>query len=764
MESHWLMKKSHVFDNEQSSHLVSMASRLFGKWKEKPPPSPGWLVATLGSKSTAKKVNRKAILDVDVPKACGTIMHPEAPMALRLQGNLLYGVSRVYNQQCGYALMDAQTMRDRMRTMLKEIRSTGLDPNAGKAKRDQLIIPDDPSFIPSLMLPGLNVDLSVLEHSLELGSPRKSSLLSSQIMLSSNANINATPSSINLPLNVSSSSVIGGINMGSIGIGSELSSVTKKDKHIELPAGYEPEHGLLEPQGFEFDEEGNIVELPVRQTPQGRGVGVSGGSEFGGNGGVRAQAGEELEGYQGQFDDDNMIIDDIMHMENNDEAHAGFDAEDSFPHRVGTILDDPDYAPVIEAESEAHETQRPTRKRTVKALGFDDPPELRNSDLAQWNSEYAQNMAAAAKLKHNNRLITLAKKNAAAWVMGVRIGPGIDVGLGGFEYEHPLDMFSGERILAALTGKKIRGGRRKRGRGEVEDVDGDVDADDEERRVRMREDQDDEIGRGDGMDLDDGYIGGFDHQEDIELARDAPAPLYEDGSSHMPWDLTASIQRSQQGSSVRSRAPFLPSIGGYSSQFGTGPHSITSGGPDGVFGRRTGRMTSASPLAGRGNNMPMVGHNDDDDEGDFDLSNLDDDGHSVAHSSRRDGRGNNNNHNESFEIYGPAAWVDTQTAAESQWLAQALDQQSINFLDFVRARIHERDDQDPAAATTTAPAGEVSFSALLPPAENSRIVATQGLLHTLTLATKGVLRVRQEDSVRYEDGREEFGEIFMGLV
>lgn len=47
------------------------------------------LVATLGSKSTASKVNRKAILDVDVAKACGMIVRPEAPMALRLQGNLL---------------------------------------------------------------------------------------------------------------------------------------------------------------------------------------------------------------------------------------------------------------------------------------------------------------------------------------------------------------------------------------------------------------------------------------------------------------------------------------------------------------------------------------------------------------------------------------------------------------------------------------------------------------------------------------------------
>jgi meiotic recombination protein REC8 len=37
-----------------------------------------------------KRINRKQILDVDVSKACQTIVDPVAPMALRLQGNLLY--------------------------------------------------------------------------------------------------------------------------------------------------------------------------------------------------------------------------------------------------------------------------------------------------------------------------------------------------------------------------------------------------------------------------------------------------------------------------------------------------------------------------------------------------------------------------------------------------------------------------------------------------------------------------------------------------
>lgn len=47
------------------------------------------LVATLGSKSTLKNVSRKAILEVDVVKTCGTIIEPAAPMALRLSSNLL---------------------------------------------------------------------------------------------------------------------------------------------------------------------------------------------------------------------------------------------------------------------------------------------------------------------------------------------------------------------------------------------------------------------------------------------------------------------------------------------------------------------------------------------------------------------------------------------------------------------------------------------------------------------------------------------------
>jgi meiotic recombination protein REC8, fungi type len=47
------------------------------------------LVATLGQGSVLKKVGRKAIIDVNVAKACEVIMTPDAPLALRLQSALL---------------------------------------------------------------------------------------------------------------------------------------------------------------------------------------------------------------------------------------------------------------------------------------------------------------------------------------------------------------------------------------------------------------------------------------------------------------------------------------------------------------------------------------------------------------------------------------------------------------------------------------------------------------------------------------------------
>lgn len=196
------------------------------------------------------------------------------------------------------------------------------------------------------------------------------------------------------------------------------------------------------------------------------------------------------------------------------------------------------------------------------------------------------------------------------------------------------------------------------------------------------------------------------------------------------------------------------------------------------------RMTSASPLADRGRIGQGMGNISIADDEEFDVrdnldSNVDLDNSVVGHDDITAIR---SHHHDSFELYGPAAAVDTQTAAESQWLAATLDQESANFLDFVKNKIgeageenmntptaagteggHHDDDNDDCAAIPTAFV-EISFSTLLPSAANSRIVATQALLHTLTLATKGALHVRQEKCIRHENGHEEFGAIFIRLA
>ncbi|PGH07450.1 hypothetical protein GX51_01751 [Blastomyces parvus] len=727
-----------------------------------------WLVATLGSKSTARKVNRRAILDVDVPKACETIIRPEAPMALRLQGNLLYGVSRVYNQQCGYALMDAQAMRDKMQVMFREIRSTGLDPDAGKAKPSQLVLPDDPTFIPDLMLPGLNVDLSALDISSDIGSPRKSSLLSSVLAPSSKS---SQFSDGQLHLNISSSD-IGGHGAGVSGFPSDIGSSVRKEAQFELPAAFAEESGVLLQPDFEFDGDGNIVELSVNPTPKDRRTATFGRNATSANSRLGREEEGEFQAFQDQFQDQMVLHDDV---EMRDAGHSNFGSGD--PVSILDSVADPNFEPVVEASSEAPEVQQRLRKRSIKTLGFDDPPELRNSDLAQWNYDYVQNMALAAKLKQNNRLITLAKKNAASWVMGDRICR-VDIGLGASDFEHPLDIFFGEQLLAALTGKKIRTTRRKRSW----DEDKGADSEGEARNVRMRGAAEDETGRGFAIEHgnDDGI--GFEQLnprlQDIEVGRNAPQPMYDDASSQMPWNITASIRGSQPGSSIHSRQ-FLPSVGGYSSI--GGPRSIASGGGhDGsimggpsttTLGRRMGRMISASPLAGRGIMGPGVGDISIMDDGALDLRS--DLGDNMDLDSSVAGRGElartRSHHHDSFELYGPSAAVDTQTAAESQWLATILDQESANFLDFVKSKIgeagenggHENDHEDAVAPTA---AVEISFSTLLPSVVNSRIVAAQALLHTLTLATKGALHVRQGKGIRSEDGQEKFGEIFVCLV
>lgn len=120
------------------------------------------LVATLGSRTNLKKVGRKDILQVDISKACGTINRPAAPMALRLQSNLLYGVSRVFAEQCSYVLGDVQAATNNMRQMLRSVNVASLEVEIVKAARPgALLLADDPAFDPDQITQDIDVDFLI---------------------------------------------------------------------------------------------------------------------------------------------------------------------------------------------------------------------------------------------------------------------------------------------------------------------------------------------------------------------------------------------------------------------------------------------------------------------------------------------------------------------------------------------------------------------------------------------------------------------------
>lgn len=215
----------------------------------------------------------------------------------------------------------------------------------------------------------------------------------------------------------------------------------------------------------------------------------------------------------------------------------------------------------------------------------------------------------------------------------------------------------------------------------------------------------------------------------IEIGRHAPAPL-EDPS--FPWNVSSALG-SRQGSMARGRG-FASSVGGFPTS--AGAPSTLPGAGDGrqsSLDRRASRVPSASPLVGRGrerySSLEIAIREDDDD--------------------LLGGPTNSSDHaGDDFQLYGPGAAVDTQTAANSQWIKATLDHEAHNFLDFVKAQIDAiiapaDEDEDELSGDGQSGAA-VFFEDLLPPTEHSKVVAAQALHHILALATKTLIIVRQD--------------------
>ena len=203
----------------------------------------------------------------------------------------------------------------------------------------------------------------------------------------------------------------------------------------------------------------------------------------------------------------------------------------------------------------------------------------------------------------------------------------------------------------------------------------------------------------------------------------------------MPWNLSASVRGSRQGSAVQVRG-LASSVGGFPTSAG-GLSSIPqrASSTTGHFDRRASRVTSASPLTGRG--LQRLGDLDiptgEDGEQSFGEPLISDD-----FSPRQ------------FELYDPLAGVSTQAAAQSQLIKSTLDLESTNFLEFVKQKTATRsqpaEDAQGEQSTDNTSKAFVTFEELLPPERETKIVAAQGFLHVLALTTKNLITVQQKES------------------
>ncbi|KAK1656197.1 Rec8 like protein-domain-containing protein [Colletotrichum phormii] len=642
-----------------------------------------WVIATVGPRGagTHKKVSRRAIEDVDIRKACEKIIQPGAPISLRLQSNLLYGVSRVYSSQCKYMLTDTEKVQTTMRTFLRLIANNETDPKAGRARREQITLSDDPGFVPTSVMPYFTIDEDGNPCFVAGSQPSSGSKNKSQSQLS------PFPDPIDFlddsghgnslfHLDFSQSPDIPDFRLPSpFAQGSAQKTLLPRSRDdMELDMNANP-FGALD----DFDNFGG-VELAIDE-----------------NGAVILDE-HELELPELAGIDMGEVDFPIQHDQGAD-AHqvAGdvfaVDAQDAVPLLGSDPLPVSGDAPLVPGTprgAQSDQAVAPSKKRR-RIIKLDNGTQLSRSTLKSWQEDYLDNAKRANKRRKGNS--NQAKENAYFFVFGKGIG-----GVGTYGADFPLaEMFAGKGLRDIIYGPPTeeereaqtpspKSRRRRAGDAFGEDGDGNMD-----RNVRPRVDETPQQGR--SMDDDIGFEMEFGDDSMPEMGMEAGQPMRDNhSSSMMPWAQTPSVGR---GSSVAS-------------------HSA----------QRHSRQKSASI---RGSSMPPfeplhdAQHTDDFDALPFDMPASQD-----------------------LASDGPAGiLVDAQQEGEndSQWMRSMLDTASGEFLQWTEeeakktGQIKESDVKKNRRW--------VEFDDLIEPTKQNHVVAAQAFYHVLSLATKDAITVEQ---------------------
>ena len=166
---------------------------------------------------------------------------------------------------------------------------------------DQLIVQDDPAFLPELALPGLDIDLSALDISTD-DSSRRSSLLFPPSQLSSVSSTHESDESMPR-LIIPSSGTGGGGSIGGFILPGDDRNSAQRTSRLRSILGEEDEGFDLDP-GFTFDEQGDIVFNDAGAPVQVESATRPGPIRLGSDSAMSARVRQEIEeGMQaGQFD------------------------------------------------------------------------------------------------------------------------------------------------------------------------------------------------------------------------------------------------------------------------------------------------------------------------------------------------------------------------------------------------------------------------------------------------------------------------------
>ncbi|KAF3046067.1 hypothetical protein E8E12_010786 [Didymella heteroderae] len=642
-----------------------------------------WLVATLGSKSSLKRITRKQMLDVDVGKACKTIVDPAAPMALRLQGNLLYGVSRVYLQQCGYVLTDAQSAHNTMMLMLRSVKDHAIDPGAGKARPEQLVLQDDPSFLPDFALPPPEL-LADLNLGPIPGLPRCGESQSLTPFGSQQSSQSSHVGDFGLVLPSSSPDRTAGGGLKGYNGKQDDNDMLDIDKLLNLA---EPD--------FVFGEDGDIIEFTSGQrAPETPAAATAAGvasmhSDAGASARVRQEHEEGQQGGAQALAGNQMDIDLPVYGGETPEVEATPSAFEQQPSEHP--------GQVIESASSAAAPMR-RKNKIVKTLPKDKILGLSNTDILAWSTDYLKNMKEAARGRVRKCVQQQAKKNAEHYVWGAGIG---GLGRDHFAAQGPLASFMGENLFELFTGTS-RGPKVISKRDRDSGIDEDAQEQARHKRQRTAEPEEEVASAQDEEDLF--MLGG---DEEVELPRDAVSALDDQQIfSAMPWNISAS----KRGSSA------IPLSG-----------RITMMSEQGHQGSRTGsRMVSASPLLRRSTGRFEA------------LQSLDSDalgGDDFAFAApTSDPAGSEEDATQA------SLRVREALSAEGEnffaFVAEAITNKVVAAI----ADPLEMPDEEQYGAIEVE---QVTFEELLPLSDTSKMVACQGFLMLLSLGTKGMINVQQ---------------------